>query len=859
MIRNLRRGRDNGGNRGDRPYPSDELVEPSSYPWDGDVTGLAPERAGGGRWAWAWTGAWWWDLPGIGLLLALSALFLREVPGALPPYGGDVLVHVYPLLSLLAHGARAGRPTLWNFYAAGGYPLAPYGALAFYPPVVLSLLTLTVTGALATLDALYVGVLAVGAYLLAADLGLSRPARLLAGATLAYGGFVAANVYAGHILELGAVCPTPLAFLLLRRAIRRHSLGAAVGCGVTVGLMVLAAGLQFLPFALAPLPLLALWHAVAARRIWPILTLLVAGLIGAGLGAVLLLPFYEVVGYSLRAGAVPFATAAQQSLPWNGLTMLVAPNALGTAPADTYWPASRFGPYFHEIYAYAGLLPLLLAPLALIRRRAAWPYGLLALLALLVMLGDNTPLYRFLYGLPGAGSLRAPARAGLILDFSLAILAAFGLDVLRDTMSFRRALQLLVPGALIVAVALGWLLLPFAPLGGHALRAIPAVAQSLALDGAVRLIVALVIGVLGCIVVTGADARVGLLLPALALLDLFNANGTLLRPADPAGYFRTTAAHLARMDTARGVRDVSSYRLWAPDGSIPLGLGMVTRTDYDVQDAAPLALADYWTISHRTLVHRNGGAVATGRDVISDVDPFFLRLFGVHTVLASAALAPRLPSPPLRPVGSALTVRWHVPGGARWNTYATVDTSFFYRDDAVLPRAFVVPAAVSAPDASAALALLQQGTDDPARVAVLSPSSSSPGLPAWIQDAWASWLAGDDDNALTLRADGGRSGGYLVVDDGWFPGWTATVDGHDAPVLRADDVLRAVRLPPGRHAVRMVYAPLTYLAGAAITLATTLLLLLAALIVVVRRPRRPRHPRPHASLSLREDTEYSGI
>jgi len=837
VIRNLRHG---GGKRGDRPYALDGLVEPSSYPGEG---GVASGRARGGRWArWAWapTDAWWWDLPGIGLLLALSALFLREVPGALPPYGGDVLVHVYPLLSLLAHGVHAGRPTLWNFYAAGGYPLAPYGALAFYPPVVLSLLTLTVTGALATLDALYVGVLAVGAYLLAADLGLSRPARLLAGATLAYGGFVAANVYAGHILELGAVCPAPLAFLLLRRAILRHSLGAAVGCGVTVGLMVLAAGLQFLPFALAPLPLLALWHAVAARRPWPILALLVAGLVGAGLGAVLLLPFYEVVGYSLRAGAVPFATAAQQSLPWNGLTMLAAPGALGTAPADTYWPASRFGPYFHEIYAYAGLLPLLLAPLALLRRRAAWPYGLLALLALLVMLGDNTPLYRLLYGLPGAGSLRAPARAGLILDVALAMLAGFGLDVLRDTLSFRRALQLLAPGALIAAVALGWLLLPFAPVGGHALHAIPAAARPLALEGAVRLIVALVIGVLGCIVVTGADARVGLLLPALALLDLFNANSTLLRPVDPAGYFHTTAAHLARMATAHGVRDVSSSRLWAPDGSVPLGLGMVTRTDYDVQDASPLALASYWTISHRTLVHRNGGAVATGRDVIGDIDPFFLRLFGVHTVLASAALAPRLPSPVLRLAGRAPTVRWHMPGGAQWNTYATVDTSFFYRDDAVLPRAFVVPAAVSAPDADAALALLQKGADDPARVAVLSPSSSSSGLPAWAQDAWASWLAADDDNRLTLRADGGRSGGYLVVDDGWFPGWTATVDGRDAPILRADYLLRAVRLPPGRHAVRMVYAPLTYLAGAAITLATTVLLLLAALIALARRLRRPR-------------------
>src|SRR2546430_4559834 len=125
---------------------------------------------------------WLWDALAIAALAALPAFFLKELPGGLPPYGGDVLVHVYPLLSLLAHGLHAGRPVLWNFYAAGGYPLAPYSALALYPPVALALL-LPVTGAIAALYAFYLAVLGVGTYLLAAELGLSRPARLLASVT----------------------------------------------------------------------------------------------------------------------------------------------------------------------------------------------------------------------------------------------------------------------------------------------------------------------------------------------------------------------------------------------------------------------------------------------------------------------------------------------------------------------------------------------------------------------------------------------------------------------------------------------------------------------------------------------------
>ena len=88
---------------------------------------------------------------------------------------------------------------------------------------------------------------------------------------------------------------------------------------------------------------------------------------------------------------------------------------------------------------------------------------------------------------------------------------------------------------------------------------------------------------------------------------------------------------------------------------------------------------------------------------------------------------------------------------------------------------------------------------------------------------------------MSVRSDGGRRGGYLVIDDGWFPGWIATVDGRERPVLRADYLLRAVRLPPGHHLVRLVYAPLTYLLGATITLVTALALLVFAITKIARK------------------------
>jgi hypothetical protein len=50
-----------------------------------------------------------------------------------------------------------------------------------------------------------------------------------------------------------------------------------------------------------------------------------------------------------------------------------------------------------------------------------------------------------------------------------------------------------------------------------------------------------------------------------------------------------------------------------------------------------------------------------------------------------------------------------------------------------------------------------------------------------------------------------RGGGYAVLLDKWAPGWSATVDGRDTRVFRADGLFRAVALPPGRHEVVFTY------------------------------------------------------
>jgi hypothetical protein len=49
--------------------------------------------------------------------------------------------------------------------------------------------------------------------------------------------------------------------------------------------------------------------------------------------------------------------------------------------------------------------------------------------------------------------------------------------------------------------------------------------------------------------------------------------------------------------------------------------------------------------------------------------------------------------------------------------------------------------------------------------------------------------------------------GLLVLHDIYYPGWIAEIDGRLAPILRADELFRAVELPAGTHRVMFRFTP----------------------------------------------------
>ena len=69
-------------------------------------------------------------------------------------------------------------------------------------------------------------------------------------------------------------------------------------------------------------------------------------------------------------------------------------------------------------------------------------------------------------------------------------------------------------------------------------------------------------------------------------------------------------------------------------------------------------------------------------------------------------------------------------------------------------------------------------------------------------------LTSYDANKLTYDVSSAK-GGVIVFSDIYYPGWTATVDGTEVPVGRANYMLRAINVKPGAHKVELSFFPKT--------------------------------------------------
>ncbi len=82
----------------------------------------------------------------------------------------------------------------------------------------------------------------------------------------------------------------------------------------------------------------------------------------------------------------------------------------------------------------------------------------------------------------------------------------------------------------------------------------------------------------------------------------------------------------------------------------------------------------------------------------------------------------------------------------------------------------------------------------------------------------------------------------MVINEIWWPGWKARVDGVSVPVEPAEGALLGIETGPGSHEVELDYAPTSLTVGLWLSLFAWLLWVVFVLIVWKRSGRIAASP-----------------
>ena len=158
-------------------------------------------------------------------------------------------------------------------------------------------------------------------------------------------------------------------------------------------------------------------------------------------------------------------------------------------------------------------------------------------------------------------------------------------------------------------------------------------------------------------------------------------------------------------------------------------------------------------------------------------------------------------------------------------------------DTAAFPRAFLVPSASVAPSLGSALSQMVHQPFRPDQQVILADDTTtqSTGLTGDRGGRGTAVVTDYGPNTVHVHTSADADA-WLVLSDTYYPGWTATVDGQPAAVLRGDLLFRVVPVPGGEHDVEFRFEPTSVRVGAVISLLS--LAIVAMVLVLAARARR---------------------
>ena len=777
------------------------------------------------------------------LFCAVAAVFFdRALFRGEAFFSRDVAPFFYPMKHFLASAVRAGELPLWNPWVAGGEPFFASLQPGLLYPGSLVLYGLPMPAAFDWLVVLHYPLAGVGLALLLRRWGHGWAAAVMGGCTFMLGGFFVS--LGNFVNNLQTVAWLPWIFLAWDLVLETGRIRDLLLFPVLCGIAFLGGEPRMLALGL----LLVFAHGLTGverrnlGRGKQTAGFVIAGLLAVALVSVQLLPFAEYMSHSVRRLPIDLEYASARALEPVGALHLLLPPALHTGAHgfSTRFMASSQVPWILSVYT--GGITLALALIGVLRARGTrWIvfWAAVTFMSVLLALGSHSPVYRALFEwVPPFRPFRYPEKFLLIAALAVSVFAAQGVDrwlsLDRSTDRRRRAVHgtgVWLPILFVTALYVG-------------IAALLRSADGLLSDACERWLA----GALLCEdphraadLYTGIALRIAVLVASFTVVTWLYRSGRLRRSLASAIVVALALADLslAHRDVNPSVEsDVYVTPPWTADAldelMTPRGEVRYRGSPHHAAMGSIVTVPGAWELSNMYLDYQTMGPN------VGQIFGFSMQdgLQGVELIsvaLTNEAAMRAWSDDPLRFL-QAMNVGFYADATASADSIAGLTLAASSPD---LPiRVYAVPDPVARlylvggyevreGQAGALHRVLEDDFDMGNRVVL----EGEPGVQLDPEATGRVLARSEVSNRVTAKV--ATSGPMLaVLSDRWYPGWRATVNGAEAPVLRANGVFRAVPVPAGVSDVEFRFVPASVLVGAAISLAA--LLALAAAWIMAR-------------------------
>lgn len=687
----------------------------------------------------------------------------------------DIITQIYPWKKITIDSWKQGQVPLWNPYSFSGTPHAANYQTAVFSPVNLLYFILPFLDAWSMSILLQPLLAGIFMYLLLRRLDRSKEASLIGAHAFMFCGFL--TVWMAYGTLGWAVLWLPLLLAAVRMHTNKRSWRYLVIISVSLMSSFFSGHFQMSVYVLLATVAFIIYQSFIAKQMRAGIELAVAVVLGLMLSAPQILPSLEVYNLSVRSEL--FTQGG--GIAWQYLITLFAPDFYGNPVTRNDW----FG-FYAEWASYIGVVPLLLSLYAMVRKTKHIGF-FLGLAVISFLIATPTPINAFVVWLkiPGISTSYA-ARIIVLTSFSLAVIAAYGLDRLREDWE-KKKMSVTIP----YFVGIGVLLIF---LWGIVLVVWPFPVDKL-LIARRNIMFPTGLALAFCFFAFFGFIKRRKLIPYLVVAFFIGITAVdMLRygikwmPFDPREYVYPQVDILSFLK-----REVGRERIFGNlGGEVTNGFSLSGIEGYDA--VYQKRYGEFIRSSSE------GKIVPPERSVvqfpkIGRYSEFALQLLGVRYVAHRISDGRYVWAYPY----------WQFP------YYTSIYRDNYYevfKNEKALPRAFLASSYIIADSDKNIIDALYQKEFNPRETLILEQEPVLRPQPGEGSVEITKYTA--NEVVFQSKSDAPK---LLFLSDAYDKGWRATVDGQEARIDRADYDFRAVAVPPGEHTIRFVYWPKSFVYG----------------------------------------------